>query len=122
MTAQLALVVDDEPDVLEGLQKCLSRAGYEVKTAINGQEALQRIQEKRPSFIILDILLPDINGFEICQRLKEAPETKDITIILSTARHVDRNEPWLIGTHADGYLEKPYTPEDLLETVKKVVR
>jgi CheY-like chemotaxis protein len=80
------LIVDDEPDFVSAIQMRLEANGYGVSTAEDGQQALQKIQFERPDLVILDIQMPDVDGYEVCQRLKADPKYRDIPILVLTAR------------------------------------
>jgi len=78
--------VDDEPHLVRSLSFILSKEGYEVVSAVNGEEALQKIRESKPDLMFLDVMMPKKNGYEVCQEIRSSPELKDIYIIMLTAR------------------------------------
>jgi len=80
------LIVDDEPHLVRSLSFILSKEGYEVVSAVNGEEALQKIRESKPDLMFLDVMMPKKNGYEVCQEIRSSPELKDIYIIMLTAR------------------------------------
>lgn len=116
------LVVDDEPDILRIVTFRLKKLGYEIITAVNGQEALDLIKEKRPDLILLDLRLPVIDGYEVCKRLKTDEEFKQIPIILLTASSAGKISERTSEFKADDYIIKPFESEELLEKVKKFIR
>ena len=116
------LVVDDEADVLDLVCINLRTAGFTVVTAENGSSALAKARSERPDLILLDIMLPEMNGLEICKTLKREPATASIPIIMLTAKseEVDRVVGLELG--ADDYVPKPFSPRELVLRVKSVLR
>ena len=119
---KIILLVDDEPDMLEMLGLRLKKAGYKVITAITGEECLQKAEGKSPDLILLDILLPGMSGFEVARRLKAKDTTKNIPVIMVTAKgeEVDRVVGLELG--ADDYIVKPFSPRELVARVKALLR
>ena len=116
------LVVDDEPDILKVVVFRLKKLGHEVLSAVNGQEALDLIQKERPSVVVLDLVVPIIDGYEVCRRLKSDDELKDISVILLTAS-IDSGLPEKAKElKADDYLAKPFEPEELINKVEKFLK
>lgn len=117
------LVVDDYAENVELVQELLTTNGYQVMTAYNGEEALERIHRDIPDLILLDIMMPKMDGYEVCEALRKDEETKDIPIIFVTAKTEVKD--W---THAifnigvNSYITKPINPKKLLEKVKSVLR
>lgn len=121
MTKKKILVVDDEPNIVQLLKDILVPANYEVIGAYNGEQALKMAQEENPDVIILDIILPVINGFEVCKKLKKNSKTRNIPVIMNTAaglEDVARDEP---EVQAEVYLAKPYVPKELVNIVQNVI-
>lgn len=116
------LVVDDEPDITALVAYHLARAGYQVSTAANGTEALQSVRETRPDVIVLDLMLPGHSGYQVLTELRHDPNTRDIGVILLTARReeVDRIKGLELG--ADDYLTKPFSPQELALRVGGLLR
>ncbi len=116
------LVVDDEPDITALVAYHLARAGFGVKTAATGTEALTAIDAEPPDLLVLDLMLPGRSGFEVLAEVRRRPETKDVGVILLTARReeVDRIKGLTEG--ADDYLTKPFSPDELVLRVKAVLR
>jgi two-component system phosphate regulon response regulator PhoB len=119
---QRVLVVDDEPDLLELVRVNLVQAGFEVETAEDGGEALERLRSGLPDLMILDLMLPDLSGTEVCRRVRGAPESAHLPIIMLTARadEVDRVVGLELG--ADDYVTKPFSPRELTLRVRAVLR
>lgn len=116
------LIVDDEKDIVELVAYNLTREGYQVTKAYDGQQAWQFIRENRPDLVILDLMLPGINGFELCRLIRKQRETEDLPIIMLTAKtdSVDKITGLEIG--ADDYLTKPFNVRELLARVRAVLR
>ena len=116
------LVVDDEPDLLELVRFNLDRAGYQVDVAETGSRALERLQRSVPDLLVLDLMLPDLSGEEICRRVRADPALADLPVIMLTAKgeEVDRVVGFELG--ADDYVTKPFSPRELALRVKAVLR
>lgn len=119
---QKILIVDDEPDVLELIQFNLKASGFEVLTAEDGETALRRAADKQPGLIILDLMLPGMDGFEVCKALRKDAATKGIPIIMLTAKaaEIDRVLGFEFG--ADDYVTKPFSPRELVLRIKALLR
>lgn len=119
--AKSILVVDDEPNILLSLEFLMQQEGYEVRTATNGDEAMMAVGEKQPDLILLDIMMPKLDGFEVCQKIRSNPKWKDIRIVMLTAkgREVDQEKGLALG--ADDYIIKPFGTKQLVKKVKTVL-
>ncbi len=117
--AQTILVVDDEPSILLSLQFLLQKAGYQVRTARDGEEALQAVEAATPDLILLDAMMPKRDGYDVCQSLRADPAYRDIPIIMLTAkgRDIERQKGLALG--ATDYVTKPFSTRELVETVRK---
>jgi len=115
------LVVDDEPEAVELVEFNLKQAGYTVSTAVDGAEALKKARSQPPDLIVLDVMLPEMDGFEICKTLRgEAPTARTpILILTAKAAEIDRVLGLELG--ADDYLTKPFSPRELLLRIKKIL-
>jgi two-component system alkaline phosphatase synthesis response regulator PhoP/two-component system response regulator VicR len=118
--AKRILAVDDERHIVRLIQVNLERAGYEVLTAGDGQQALEMVAKERPDLIVLDWMMPQLNGMETLKRLKANPATQDIPVIMLTAKSQDADvfKGWQSGV--DCYLTKPFNPMELLTFVKRI--
>lgn len=114
------LVVDDDPRITELLRRILAYEGYSVAIAASGQDALSRTLEHPPDLIVLDILLPGLDGLEVARRLREAGDT--VPILMLTARDAVENRVEGLTVGADDYLVKPFAPEELVARVKALLR
>jgi two-component system phosphate regulon response regulator PhoB len=119
---ELVLVVDDEPHIVALVAYHLAKAGYRVTTAINGSDALALANRERPALIVLDLMLPGISGFEVLKKLRGRDHTRDVAVLMLTARRdePDRIEGLSLG--ADDYLTKPFSPQELVLRVKAILR
>jgi two-component system phosphate regulon response regulator PhoB len=122
MLSHRILVVDDEPDITALVAYHLARAGYRVSTAANGAEALRLARTERPDLVILDLMLPGVSGYDVLAELRRLDDTRDVGVILLTARReeVDRIRGLTLG--ADDYLTKPFSPAELSLRVKALLR
>ena len=116
------LIVDDDPDILRLVSYNLSHAGLEISTASTGREALDTIRKHRPDLIVLDLMLPDIDGMEVCRTLRQQQSFRRIPILMLTARgeEIDRVVGFELG--ADDYVSKPFSPRELVLRVKSILR
>ena len=127
MSKKRILVVDDEPDLVTMISKNLEKEGYKVEVAYNGVEAMKKVKANPPDAIVLDVMMPEKDGYEVCSELKKDEKYADIPIVMLTAvadhvtstrySHADG-----INMEADDYLPKPASPEDIAESVKNLLR
>jgi phosphate regulon transcriptional regulator PhoB len=116
------LVVDDEKDILELVSYNLQKEGFQIETFHNGEDALQRIRSDRFNLIVLDLMLPGIQGMELCRTLKSDDETASIPIIMLTAKSEELDKVLGLEMGADDYITKPFSPRELIARVKAVLR
>lgn len=116
------LAADDEPDALELIQVNLKAAGYQVITAADGNEALEKARAHLPDLMLLDIMLPEVDGLEICKILRRDPATRTMPIIMLTARAAEIDRVLGLELGADDYMTKPFSPRELVLRVKNVLR
>lgn len=114
MANEKILVVDDSPTDLRLVTDALKGHGYRISTAVDGEEALAKASVEPPDLMVLDIILPKKNGFQVCRQLKTAPGTKDIKIILLSSKSQDSDRFWGLKQGADDYLVKPFEDDELL--------
>ncbi|MBI4598042.1 MAG: response regulator [Candidatus Omnitrophica bacterium] len=115
------LVVDDEPQLVELVQLRLEDSGYRVITAPDGSAGLRKAQTEQPDVIILDVMMPYLNGYEVCQLLKQDAQYRHIPIIMFTAKTQAKDEQMACECGADAYLRKPFQPEEMLATLRAVL-
>ena len=116
------LLVDDEPDILEIVGYNLEQAGYQVFKAENGKEAVKQAQKVKPHLIIMDVVTPDMDGMEACEKIREIPDLKDTIITFLTARSEDYSQVAGFEVGADDYIAKPIKPKLLVSKVKGLLR
>jgi two-component system phosphate regulon response regulator PhoB len=116
------LVVDDEPDALELVSFNLKSAGYEVVTADNGSEALKKARQHVPDLILLDVMLPEVDGLEVCKLLRRDPATAPIPIIMLTAKAGEIDRVLGLELGAEDYVTKPFSPRELVLRVKNLLK
>jgi len=119
MAGETILVVDDEKNIVELARLYLEDAGYVVESAYDGAEALAKIRSLRPALVVLDLMLPKIDGWEVCRRVRA---TSDVPIIMLTARSEDVDKIVGLELGADDYLTKPFNPRELVARVRAVLR
>lgn len=116
------LIVEDEAALAEVLQYNLERAGFEALSAATGEEGLLLVAEQRIDLILLDWMLPDVSGIEICRRLRRKPETRSLPVIMLTARGEEADRIRGLDTGADDFVPKPFSPDELLARIRAVLR
>lgn len=120
-TAKSIIYIEDEQEMIDLVRLILSRKGFEVKGAIGGQQGLDMILEYVPDLVLLDLMMPDMDGWEVYQQLKADEKTKDIPVIVVTAKAQSIDK--VLGLHiakVDDYIAKPFSPQELLNSVDKV--
>jgi DNA-binding response OmpR family regulator len=115
------LVVDDSWTDLTLIATPLRDSGYDVITAVDGDEALEKVLHERPQCVVLDIILPKQNGFQICRRLKQMEESRDIPIILISGKNTELDKRWGLQQGADLYITKPFRNDELVASVRSLI-
>jgi DNA-binding response OmpR family regulator len=118
---QRVLIADDEPNIVISLEFLMEQSGYEIRTVANGDDALRVAREFRPHLLLLDIMLPLKNGFEVCQVIRESPELNPVKIIMLTAKGRETEVAKGLALGADAYITKPFATRELLEAVKRLL-
>jgi two-component system, OmpR family, response regulator VicR len=116
------LCVEDEPEMIDLIRLILSRKGFEVIGAVTGMEGLDNIRKKIPDLVLLDLMMPDMDGWEVYQQIKADEKTRDIPVIVVTAKAQSIDK--VLGLHiakVDDYIAKPFSPQELLTSVEKVL-
>ena len=119
--AKRVLIADDEPNIVISLEFLMEQAGYEIKVASNGQEALDLSASFRPDLVLLDIMLPLKSGYEVCQQLKSDPDTRAIKVIVLSAKGRDVEVAKARELGADAYITKPFSTRDLVARVREML-
>ena len=115
-------IVEDEADIREVIEYNLRREGYRTSAVADGEEALQLVRETLPDLVLLDLMLPGLDGLEVCQRLKADSATRNVRIIMVTAKGEERDILMGLDLGADDYLTKPFSPKELLGRIRAVLR
>ncbi len=113
------LLVDDDPVIVRLLEVNFRLEGFEVETALHGGEALLKAQAQRPDLIVLDVMMPGVDGWEVCERLRESPELSTVPIVLLSARAQEADVARGYALGVVEYVTKPFDPQDLVETVRR---
>ncbi len=121
MPGAKVLVVDDSWTDLTLMAAPLRESGYDVITAVDGDEALEKVLAERPQLVVMNVILPKQNGFQICRRLKQMEQSRNIPIILISSKNTDLDRRWGMQQGADLYLTKPIAPGDLVASVRSFV-
>lgn len=122
MADKKIVLVEDEPDIQDVVRYNLEREGFGVHSALDGEEGLALIRSKKPNLVVLDLMLPGIDGLEICRQLKKDPQTEEIPIVIVTAKGEESDVILGLGMGADDYIAKPFSPKVLVARVKAVLR
>ena len=119
--ANKILVVDDEPNIVLSLEFLINQAGFQVRTASDGEAALAAIATETPDLVLLDVMMPRKNGYEVCQAIRANPDWKGVRIIMLTAkgREVEREKGLALG--ADDYITKPFSTQEVVERVRELL-
>ncbi len=122
MSGKKILVVDDEANLTRSMAFILRKEGYDVEIASNGEEAILKAQNSRPDLMLLDVMMPKKNGYEVCQEIREDPKLRDMHIIMLTAKGqaVDREKGMSFG--ADDFITKPFSPAFIVEKVNGILK
>ena len=119
MSKKHILIVDDEAALRQVLEDRLLDEGFIVTKAVNGKEGLSLALEKRPDLILLDIMMPELNGYQVCKKIKEDDSLKNIPVVMLTAKAQESDKFWGLETGADDYITKPFEFKSLLKTITK---
>lgn len=114
------LVVDDEPYILRSLTFVLRKEGFDVKEAHSGKEALEVFRKEAPDLVFLDVMMPEMNGFDVCREIKSDPAGQRVRIVMLTARGQDTDRQRGLSAGADEYLTKPFSPSRVVELAKSL--
>lgn len=120
--SKLVAIIDDEPDILELLSVSIKRAGFRIKEFSNADSLLKWMRNETPNILILDLMLPDADGFEICKYMKKNDKLSNIPIIMLTARSEETDKVLGLELGADDYITKPFSPRELIARIKAVLR
>jgi twitching motility two-component system response regulator PilH len=118
MSIQKILLVDDSKTELHVLSELLTKKGYKVRTAENGEEALKRLQEEKPDLILMDVVMPGQNGFQLTRAITRDPNFANVPVIICTSKNQETDRVWGMRQGARDYVVKPVNPEELLAKIK----
>lgn len=121
MAKGMILVVEDSPTEMKLVTSSLQRGGYTISTATDGEEAIEKASRDRPNLIVLDVILPKKNGYQVCRQLKTAAQTKDIKILMLSSKNQETDRYWGMKQGADAYLTKPFDEQELLANVNQLL-
>jgi len=121
VTDKKILVVDDEPNVVRTLTFVLKKEGYDVSTAVNGEEALAKVRESKPRLMFLDVMMPKKNGYEVCQELKSDTNLSDIHIVILSAKGQEADREKALSMGANEFITKPFSPLGVVGRVKELL-
>jgi DNA-binding response OmpR family regulator len=113
------LLVDDEPNIILSLEFLIEQAGYEARVARDGDAALKAIEEHKPDLVLLDVMLPKRDGFDVCERIRANPAWKDIRIVMLTAKGRDSERKKGLALGADAYITKPFSTREAMKQIKR---
>jgi len=116
--ARRILIADDEPDIVTSLEFLMRGGNYEVRVALNGEEALRLAESFRPDVVLLDVMMPQRSGFEVCQKIRENPALRDVKIVMLTAKGRDVEKDRGLNLGANAYVTKPFSTKELMNTVR----
>ena len=115
------MIVEDSPTTLRHINDLLEDQGYLLTNATDGEEALAKAIQERPHLIILDVILPKKNGFQVCRQLKTSPDTQDIKILMLTSKTQDSDRFWGLKQGADEYMTKPFEDDEMIASVARLL-
>ena len=115
------LIVEDEPNIVTSLEYLMKREGFEVEVAVDGESGLRLAREKAPDVVLLDIMLPGMNGFEVCEKLRADPACKGMKVVMLTAKGRQADNARGMAAGADLYVTKPFSTRDLVAQVKQLL-
>jgi DNA-binding response OmpR family regulator len=115
------LIVDDEPNIVLSLEYLLRREGWETVVAEDGEAALQALERSPPDLVVLDVMLPKLNGFEVCRRIRADPRWRSLRVLMLTAKSRDTEVSKGLGLGADAYVTKPFSTKELVALVRRLL-
>jgi two-component system phosphate regulon response regulator PhoB len=122
MKRETIVVIEDETDILDVIEYNLAREGFKVRTFRDGEDGLEGVRRSAPDLVLLDLMLPGLDGIEVCRRLKQDPVTRSIPIVMVTAKGEESDAVLGLGVGADDYVRKPFSPKELVARVSAVLR
>lgn len=120
--ASRILIIDDEPNIVLSLEFLMKREGYEVAVAGDGEGALRAMAERRPDLVILDVMMPKLNGFEVCQRIRAEPALRGVRVLMLTAKGRETEMKKGLELGADAYVTKPFSTKELVAEIRRLLQ
>jgi DNA-binding response OmpR family regulator len=115
------LIVDDEPNIVLSLEYLLKREGWETTVAADGEAALEALEKAPPDLVVLDVMLPKLNGFEVCRRMRADPRWRELRVLMLTAKGRDTEVSKGLGLGADAYMTKPFSTKELVAQIRRLL-
>ena len=119
--ANRILIAEDEPNIVISLEFLMREAGYDVTVARNGTDAIDLAEKLRPDLVVLEVMLPAVNGFEVCRRIRESPTTRDVRVLMLTARGRETEMERGLAAGANAYMTKPFSTKELVDAVARLL-
>jgi DNA-binding response OmpR family regulator len=119
--AQRFLIVDDDPNIVVSLEYLLRREGFDIAVAADGEAALQDLERSTPDLVVLDVMLPRLNGFEVCRRIRADPRFRSVRVLMLTAKSRDTEVSKGLGVGADAYVTKPFSTKELVALIRQLL-
>ncbi|MFO8009441.1 MAG: response regulator [Dehalococcoidia bacterium] len=121
MLRKKVLIVDDDPNLIKSLGFVLEREGYDFDAAMDGEEAMAKVRSEEPGVILLDIMMPQKNGYEVCEEVRSTPDLSDIHIVILSAKSQETDKRKGLAAGADEYITKPFSPHAIVTKVKELL-
>ncbi len=121
-TKKMIMIVDDDPNIIRSLTFVLNKEGYNIVTANDGEEAMEKIRVSKPNLMLLDVMMPRKNGYEVCQEVKCNPDLSDIYIIILSAKGQETDREHGLSLGANEFITKPFSPMKIAERVKQLLK
>ena len=115
------LIVDDEPNIVISLEFLMKREGFEAEIAVDGEAALEAVARSKPDLVVLDVMLPRLDGFEVCRRIRADPDSRSVKILMLTARGRETEVARGLALGADAYVTKPFSTRDVVAQIRRLL-
>jgi len=116
------MIVDDSVTLREMISDMLKKSGVNVIEASNGEEALEHLKEHSPDLVVLDVVMPKMNGYELCRHIKKDPKTQNVPVLMCSSKSQEFDRYWGMKQGADAYIAKPFHPQELIATIKQLLK
>jgi DNA-binding response OmpR family regulator len=115
------LIVDDEPNIVISLEFLMKREGFEAEIAVDGEAALEAVARSKPDLVVLDVMLPRLDGFEVCRRIRADPDSRSVKVLMLTARGRETEVARGLALGADAYVTKPFSTRDVVAQIRRLL-